>query len=299
MAETHGFSMLIEILIGIATFALQTLAINWMRPLGGLIYAGSALIPMVPVIGKLYKSLFIDLFPVSFIFKSISIGLSGSGAIILIVICQYHSPWVFLYSGFFFGVSLSCFFATLSIMHNIHLMEIPNFHATWPTAVKFMGRFALYKEINFTNISMMRLKRAHFTDMTIVNLIIILNCYGVMYFCFHRIGIIKTNESFDTAGEAVLATLTFLRFFTGKAFQLDGPWGLALGGFYGLALVFYTMFFISLASKLIDEQPDDVELPSKSSLDQLIHSLDAVVAASVAMPDETPPPNSGADDRRD
>jgi hypothetical protein len=141
---------------------------------------------------------------------------------------------------------------TLDIMHGVHLMELPEFYGLLPAVEQ-------YTKVDFSSLderTKMRLIRTHFADMTTVNLFMIVICYGVATYCGSVIGLFGVEaQNIESPLKGVGDAFTWLKFLTGQPLHLSGPWGLLLNVFYGASLLIFTVFFISLASKIIDVPP--------------------------------------------
>jgi hypothetical protein len=248
-----------SVAVGIGSFVALTICIYWFQPLGGLISSLGSLPLRYERIRRWYQAIFIDFLSLSFLFKAVGFTISGSGVLVPIVILERYAPDTLHQAPVLWGVCAAALLATLSIMHDVHLMNIPEFSNLLPRVARWMRVDIEF----FDKTTTMRLARAHFMDMTVVRLLIVVFCYGIVSYCSSRLGLIENQLTpMVTPIEGVAGALGFIRIIVGSPLVLSGAWGIAISWFYGLCILLYTAFFISLSSKMID---DDVAMVSDGS----------------------------------
>lgn len=247
----HALWTVAPVAIGLAALLISYICAQWARPLGGLIYTIFTLPIMIPKLGRAYNAIFINMLHISFLSKLVGFIVSASGVLIPITILQLFFPDYATYPPILWGVLISSILVTLQIMHSAHLMEIPNFHDHAHLASKLL-------KVDFHSIDrydLMRISRAHFIDLTIINIFIIVICYAVTVFCGKTLSLFGEYPSSLT--DEVSSAFTFLQYFVASPLELKGQFGYIVRIFYGASMFVYMVFFISLAPTLIDVKESD------------------------------------------
>lgn len=252
---------LLEILIGLASFLLMSRVIQFTYAaghwIGGIV---PRMLMRTRITWRIGYFLFTRVFHLLFVLKCAGFVLSASGPALPLVMMQYFSPTLLGRTSILIGMMLACLEATLVIMHDVHLMRIPDFHK----ALVVAGVHYKYNVAESDKTYLMRLARTNYSDQVLPNLLLIIECYGAIAYCAGHLGWLGTtaNSATNTPLSSIAGAATFLRVVAGDPFALGGIAGPFITGFFGVCLLLYTMFFISLSSKLIDEDLTDQKIAS-------------------------------------
>jgi hypothetical protein len=268
---------LIQTSIGIATFLTLTISVFWFRPLGGLIYALQGLaILKLGWIGWLLNIITNKIFHLSFVFKTIGYVVSSGGLWLPVLAASALYPRLFAYEGFLWGMLLAALEATCRSMHDIHLMKIQPFHEQLSIVSRILG----FDIQSIDKMSQMQLVRSHYTDMSIIELFVIVSSYGIVSFAATSLGLVERGNGAATLspGESIQSAFHFLRFLVHDPLTMTGLWALPIAVFYGISLLIYTTFYISLTSKLVDEPAESYQPPAVPPL--VLAALSAMQSAA-------------------
>jgi hypothetical protein len=251
---------LIQTSVGIATFLTLTIACIFFRPLGGLVYALQGLATLkLGWLGRLLGVLTNKIFYLSFVFKTIGYVVSSGGLWLPVLAVSALYPRLFNYEGFLWGMLLAALDATCRSMHDIHLMRIQSPHELLPIVSRITGL-----DINGADkMTKMQFVRSYYTDMSIIELFVIVSSYGIVSFAATSLGLVQRVGGPTTLspGESIQSAFHFLRFLVHDPLTMTGLWALPIAIFYGVSLLLYTTFYVSLTSKLVDEPAESYQPP--------------------------------------
>ena len=252
----------IEWTLGGITFLLAWVAAHWMRPVGGAVYALTTAPTLIPVLGGLYRAIFIDLFNISFVAKIIGMIVSASGILMIVEIARCIAPNLLAHQGVLVGLLAATTVATLGVLDRVHLMKMPDFEGSLSGAVAFFPQFAEQVEQERS-----RMAHIHFAEFAIIDFLIIIIGLGLSLFLADQLGLFAQPAHIASPGQGLLAALRSAQIDLGSVDPPQGVWSLLIRGFYGISLLVYTVFFLAIATNLI---PGDMKSDLKGDVEAFL-----------------------------
>lgn len=238
----------------IAAFIAIIVCTNWAKALGGIIYFALTFPLWIPRVSRIYEALTSSVVELSFLFKIVGFVVSSSGPLVLFLLAGALYPSFLQDHALLWGAFMGTTGVSLNIMHRVHTMELPGFREYFP----MVKRYLKFDPSKLALFDTMRLARSQFLDMNLIDLLILVVCYGLSLFCVDALWPSAAQPT-TTPLEAIGNAFSFLRIPLGTSSSVLSPARIVINTYYGISLVIFTAFFISLTSRMIDEPPPPTE----------------------------------------
>ena len=240
----------LSVLYAVILFAFMLLGAAYFQPLGGGVYAILASGIRVPKVGGVYNFLTNGPVKLSFAFKVLGWLVSASGLVAPLIVVSEWFPHLYSQDVILVAVLLAAIASVLNVMHEVHLMRSESF----AEVALIVGRVMKLPIDELDERSMKQLARAHYMDMSLIQIARILVCYGVALFAASRLELIQVNgDALVSPIDGILYAVSTANIISGQDVVMTGPWAAVLPVSFGVAIFVYLIFFITLTSEMIDD----------------------------------------------
>ena len=222
----------------------------WGAPLGGVLYALCTLPMRLPLVGPIYRLVINGPIKLTFVMKACAWMVSGFTPAFLVAGLQAFAPWPLEATHFGWAMSIAGAVIVCNEMARVVLFETPDYYilkSLPETTQRFItGGLELNEDVQ------KRLARSQFVDMTLVGLLKVVGGFALVLLGLQDLGVVSAPEPLTMVG-SLAHTAALLSLFADPGAQLSGPAADALQGVVKFTAFIYIIFFVSLASTLIDD----------------------------------------------
>lgn len=239
-----------EVAQGIGLGAALLFLSAWGAPLGGVLYALCTLPMRLPLVGPIYRFVINGPIKLTFVMKSCAWMVSGLTPAFLAAGLEAFAPWPLEAPHFAWAMLIAGAVIVCNEMARVVLFETPDYYIlkSLPEGTQryITGGLGLNED------AQKRLARSQFVDMTLIGLLKVVCGFSLMLMGLQSLGYVSTPESLTMLGSLV-HTAALLSLFADPGAQLSGPAADILQGMVKFSAFIYIIFFVSLASTLVDD----------------------------------------------